>query len=474
MKKFKASLAALLAVCSLLGLAGCSEKNEQSPNDGGASQSTSSEIPSSSSSNESANSDQNGSQSSVSENDNSSRETGSSGEVPESGSQTPEQKPDGGNEDKTQDLSNKLTNSNTENSIRVFDKISADKENSMLSPLSLNMALGLLEARAKGNTKAQFDSYLQTNDYADFAESYIKRVSDVLTKEERKGEYSNYPRSTVEIANSFWANSGLPLKDAYKKTVAEKFGAEIQNVDFGNSEETLKKINGWVNEKTHEMIPSILNSCDDSMEAVLINTVYFESPWNHMEWIVDEGDEGFTLLDGTVKQVRLMRSYGDYYYENGSATAFSRSYDNGLEFVGILPKKSGDFTLESLDIPTLLESCTDRYYVTAKMPRLDFESEFSLNDALMEAGLTDMFGGADFSDISSSPLMVSDVIQKTKLELDENGTKAAAVTAEIMTGGGPSYDGKREVFLDRPFAFLIYDSEQDQILFMGKVTNVDK
>lgn len=362
-----------------------------------------------------------------------------------------------------------LTDNNTVNSIRLFDAIIKDKKNAMFSPLSLNMALGLLEAGAEGETKAEIDSYLQTENFADFAERYMKRAREELTKTSGKDT------STVEIANSFWADNALSLKDEYKQRVGGKFGAEIKNLDFADKNNTIKEINRWVNNKTHKMIPSILDDYDDSLAAVLINTVYFESAW-YNKWDIDEKKtESFTLPDGTVKELPLMYNGGDRYFENDYATAFGCYYKNDLMFIGILPKESGEFTLESLDIPSLLESETYEYDVSAVMPRLNFESAFPLKEALIAAGLERVFDEdyADLSGISDEPLFLSDILQKTCLELDEKKTKAAAVTWGYLldNSAAPAPKERRTVRLDRSFAFLIYDSNEQQILFVGKVTD---
>lgn len=461
MKKFKASLAALLAVCSLLGLAGCSDRTEESPNDGGSPNSSSIIQSSSSASAPVVSSSSSGS----------SRDSFS-----ESSDTSSESEPV-----QTWKELEKYPQNNMENSIKIFDAAIGDQKNAMFSPLSLNMALGLVQAGAKGETKAQIDSYLNTEDYADFAGKYLEYADTYLTSEEKTYEWGKISANLLEIANSFWAGKELPLKDDYRKALSEKLGAEIQNVDFGKQEETLNKINGWVNEKTHEMIPSILDSCDESMKAMLINTVYFESDWSMIEWHIDESSlEDFTELDGTVKKVPLMRTNGDCYFENDKATAFSRKYRNGLEFIGILPKENGDFTLESLDIPSLLEKRYRNdgkyiYVIHAAMPRLNFESKFDLDSALKAAGIGDLFdeSKSDLSGASDSPLMITSVMQKTKLELDEYGTRAAAVTDGAMGGGGEAEIVEKDVTLNRPFAFLIYDSFQDQIVFMGKVTTLD-
>ncbi len=365
-----------------------------------------------------------------------------------------------------------LADNNTLNSIRLFDAISADKENAMFSPLSLNMALGLLEAGAEGETKAALESYLQTENFSDFAEAYMKLAREEYTF---KNEFRNQ-NNVLEIANSFWADHALPLKTDYKQRMSEKFDAEIQSVDFSDKEKTLNKINGWVNDKTHNMIPSVLGDYDDATAAILVNTVYFESAWLD-EWTVDEKDkEHFTLFDGTIKDIPLMYNDGHSYFENDKAAAFSCNYMNGLHFIGILPKETGEFTLEGLDIPSLLESETYDYDVSAVMPRFTFDTAFALKDALSAAGLSDIFDEncADFSGISEDELFVTEILQKTRIELDEYRTKASAATVGIMNGTAePMQREHKTVRLDRPFAFLIYDSEQDQILFMGKVTNID-
>jgi len=365
-----------------------------------------------------------------------------------------------------------LTADNMLTSVRLFDVISQGKDNSMFSPLSLNMALGLLAEGAGGGSKTALDTYLGTDNYSDFANGYMQIVESQYNY---KSDYDDGWKNVFELANSFWANNNLPFNEDYKNRLAEKFKAEVRNIDFGNKNKALGEINGWVSDKTHKMIPTIINDYSDNIAAVLINTIYFESAWAD-EWAINEDSKDtFTLLDGTAKEIPLMHNGCNSYFENDKATAFSCRYLNGLEFIGILPKQTGDFTIESLDIPSLLGSESFEYDVHAAMPRLEFETEIPLAETLKAFGLSELFDpeNADFSGISEVPLFVSDVLQKTKLELDENGTKAAAVTAITMDAAGamPVEREKKEVTLDRPFAFMIYDSAENQIVFLGKVTD---
>lgn len=364
----------------------------------------------------------------------------------------------------------KLTESGVENSILLFDRISEGKEQSMFSPLSLDMALGLVQSGTSGETKTEIDAYLGTDNYANYAESYMKTVRDKYNSESHGGKYEN----VFEIGNSFWANKDIKFNDEYKNGISDKFGAMIENADFSDKEKTLKAVNQWCAEKTHKMIPEILSDYDENSAAFLINTVYFESGWSK-EWnVYSDSKETFTKADGSAVDIPFMYNNLGTYFDNGKAEAFSAHYRNGLEFIGILPKSEGDFTLESLDIPTLLENRTVEYDVEAKMPRLNFESEFPLNDALKAAGIKQMFYSdkADFSVMSGEPLYISDTLQKTKLELDEYGARAAAATALIAAAGAYVKKETREVCLDRPFAFLIYDPNEEQIIFIGKVLAV--
>ena len=375
----------------------------------------------------------------------------------------------------------KLTSDNVVNSARLFDAMSKDKDNSMFSPLSLNMVLGMLESGAGGSTKSSLQQYLQKDNYADFAEDYTAHVRDDLNREE--GWLFDKYKDVFEIANSLWTGKAFPISEDYKKTVSDKFGAEVQNVDFGNAKNAAKSINKWTSDKTHKMIPEIVKEeqLEADTAAVLVNTVYFESGWVD-EWVINEDNkQSFTLIDGSTKEIPLMFNSCDVYYENDKATAFGCYYKNGMQFIGILPKESGEFSLEGLDIPSLLASANSKDYdVGAKMPRLNFESDFPLAETLKAAGLEVMFdpNSADFTKMQGIDgddvrlFYVSDIFQKTKLELDEYGTKAAAVTAAIVVGNAmPEPKEIRRVTLDRPFAFLIYDEQQGQIAFMGKVTN---
>ena len=358
----------------------------------------------------------------------------------------------------------------------LLDQVYAENgENTLVSPLSLNVALGLVAEGASGKTARELYQYLGREDYADWVNEYMTYAEGL------KSEGSEFSKYTFQykLANSIWIKEGETLNKDYKKLVQNKFRAEAENVDFvGKADETAKKINSWCDKHTEGLIKEVVNAkmFTSDLMAVLVNSVYFESPWSE-NWNV--GDHEFTNLKGEKTTQEMLFDTVDTYYENQYCTAFSKNYYNGFQFIGILPKQEGDFQLSDLDLKSLLESKTYDYDVKAIAPKLDFDcTAKNIIDILKAEGVTLPFDGnqAEFERlIDGQSLYISAILQKCKIELDEEGTRAAAVTAIFMdkaTAVAPEIRETKEVYLDRPFAFLIYDSENDQIVFAGKVTNV--
>ena len=358
-----------------------------------------------------------------------------------------------------------------QNSVKMTDLLSAEAsgKNIMFSPTSLNFALGMIAEGAKGETKEILDDYLGTNDFAAYAKEYLDKIKAYNTEDESYGY-----QSKVKIADAVWVDNGLTLQEKFKNTVSDSFGAEVEAVDFSAAEKTCDVINSWCDKNTEGLIPKIITPdlINDNTGLCLTNSLYFESGWSGEPWNVSDTEESF----GEKEKTKYMTCTGDRYYENDKATAFGRDYANGLNFIGILPNDEGDFNLENLDIGGLLKSNPEYDEVDCKMPKLNFETSTVLNDILSSLGLNNLFSSnADFSGIADQNVNVDTILQKTKLELDENGTKAAAVTAVTMECMSAAVENEpiiKTVELTRPFAFLIYDRSNDEILFIGKVTSI--
>lgn len=370
-----------------------------------------------------------------------------------------------------EDVAEDLTCYNMGISIQTVDKIAEMQsgQNIMFSPTSLNFALGMLQSGAKGKSKDVLSDYLGTDDFASYAKSYMNRIQDFNT-DDKANDY----QTKLNIANAVWVDNQIALKDEFEDAVSDYFSATTENLDFSKAEEASQIINDWCDEKTEHLIPEIVTpDALNNIGLCLTNSLYFESGWDGDPWTVEAEEDDFGSNE---EKTTYMTCEADQYYENDQATAFARSYVNGLQFIGILPKEDGDFTLEDLDIPGLLESEPDYASVNARMPKLDYTTSVELTDILSSLGLEQIFSDtADFSGISDVPTFVGSIIQKTNLQLDENGTKAAAVTAAMIEcmAALPEEEPK-EVNLNRPFAFLIYDTEAKESLFMGKVVTMQQ
>lgn len=348
------------------------------------------------------------------------------------------------------------------------------KDNTMFSPLSLDMAIALVAEGAED--KECFSRFLGRNNYSEFAAKYFSRME--YLNQDAQFSYMNY-KTLFEIANAVYVDTEYMLQDKYLEAT-RKYNAETTTLDFSDKVLSVNTINKWAAEKTHDMIPAIIQESNlkDNTMMLALNAIYFESPWSK-SWIVGNPND-FTLFDGTKLNVPMIQAKNKLYYENDKATAFGSRYMNGFVFIGILPKAEGEFNVQDLDIDSLLESESTEYVVNSTMPKFKFENTTGdLMNYLTTLGYGEMFEEnalpyiASMNDENAS-LNISGIIQADAIELDENGTKAAAVTAIMVetTGITETPPEEKTVILDRPFAFLIYDPEMKQIVFMGKVVSL--
>ncbi len=339
--------------------------------------------------------------------------------------------------------------------------------NSMLSPASLYAAIGLAANGAEGKTLEQIEQFL-----------------GMSTKNTNKVYQSLQDDSVLKTANSVWyrdkANNlkagSLTPKKEFRNTAENFYHAEFFECDF-TSPSTVGRMNQWASGHTDGMIPEIVSSLEPNTAMALLNALLFEGLWIQPYDKSQVKEEAFTLFDGSAIQAEMLCSKESVYMENDKAVGFMKAYQDGYSFAAVLPKKTGAFTLEELSLDTLLESASSGYEVYTKLPKFSFSSGDSLVELLKEAGVTDAFqeGTADFSKLfdEETPIWIGDVVQKTKIELSESGTKAAAVTSVMFMARAAMIPEtmRREVYLDRPFAFLIMKDNLEIPLFVGVVEN---
>ena len=342
---------------------------------------------------------------------------------------------------------------------------SADGENVLVSPLSVLSALALAENGADGATLAQMEQVtgMSVDELTDTLQAYGMLDDD----------------GPLSVANSVWLrdSDGLVVEDDFLETCGGRLGAQVFSAPFDDS--TVADVNAWISEKTHEMIPQMLNQISGDAQVLLVNALAFEGGWEDPFDSELTSPDTFTREDGTERDVTMMRATENDYLESELATGFIKPYEGyDYAFVGLLPAEgvSVEELLASLDGDALEELLTPVAGAAAEIGLPEFTSSYEaeLTDALRSLGMTDAFDAtcADFSRMGTSeqgPLYVGSVLHKTFVDVNEEGTRAAAATTVSMDGAAApgSPIEYHEVILDRPFVYLIVDLRCDLPVFVG-------
>lgn len=374
-------------------------------------------------------------------------------------------------------LSEDMNNAYLNFSIELFKRSLTEGENSLISPASAEFALAMALNGADGDTLTEMLTVLCPGASTEEINTFVQDLNSMLT-------YSK--GAEIHIANSMWSNESILgdcLNETYANTLKETMNAEAHMLPFDDAAVT--EINNWVNTNTDGMIPSLIKEIDPATAMYLINAMTFEGEWEeaYKEHQINESGI-FTNASGEEETARMLRETGEYYLENDDATGFIKYYE-GREyaFMAMLPKEEGaiedyvaDMTAE--DYMEFYDSLTTEYDVVTELPCFSYSYDTLMNDALKDMGMPTAFteGIADFSLMVTDEtvnLYISKVIHKTYIELNEEGTKAAAVTGvEMQNEMAPAPKELKEVILDRPFVYAIVDAKTGIPVFIGTLNSV--
>ncbi|MBR5372541.1 MAG: hypothetical protein IK130_10045 [Oscillospiraceae bacterium] len=376
----------------------------------------------------------------------------------------------------------------TANLLKAVAKEKGTEKNMLISPYSVAMALAMTTNGAKGDTLAEMEKVLGDKlDIAKLNDSYLKILLD--TQQNMK-DYS----AKLDIANSIWYH-----QDPERIKVPEQFLRNTVNYYHASAyaakdfdEPVINDINSWVFQNTHGMINGILPKPQSPYDyadvvMILVNALAFEADWSVKFRDDQVVMRDFTLQDGTKFKADMMYCEESDYFESEKAVGFKKYYDGWkYSYIGILPNE--DITVENYianldekELETFLGSATDKYELHISMPKYSYDFDASLKEPLINMGMPTAFDDsvADFTGLDESGTLertaISDVLHKTYIKVDQNGTKAGAVTAVIMakaTSVGPS--NIKNVNLDRPFLYMIYDEEAKLPVFIGTVMQPDE
>jgi serpin B len=350
--------------------------------------------------------------------------------------------------------------------------------NTLVSPLSVLLALTMTANGAVGQTLAEMEAVLGRGIRLDDLNEMLKAYVNNLPSAES---------SSLNIANSIWYDDErFTVIEEFLEFNKKHFNAQIISADFDDPN-VIEQINDWVSEKTEEMITQIIEEIDVDTLMYLINAIAFDA-----EWAVKYDDSAvrkrdFNTADGRKQNVDFLWSLESQLIEMDNAIGFVKPYKgNHYSFAAILPDEGieiADFiagmTAESF--ARAVSSPKSTYGgVSAALPKFSFEYDISMVDVLSAMGMPTAFSrmGANFRRLGlpkppHDNIFVSDVIHKTFIEVDQVGTRAGAVTAVIMAGADSVPPPPVPVILDRPFVFAIMDNSTDLPIFIGTLLEID-
>lgn len=365
---------------------------------------------------------------------------------------------------------------NTQFGFSLFNEIrtTEQNENIFISPFSVSVALAMTLNGASGETEQAMVNTLQLQglDSEAINAGYAGLRQVLLTSD---------PKVILTIANSLWARQDVPFKQDFLQRNTQFFGAEVSTLDFTDPN-TLNTINQWVNTNTNGKISKILDEINPAAVLFLINAIYFKGSWQTEFDPLHTRDGAFHLATGGEKQVAMMTRTGDYqYYENYEENfhAISLPYGDGrISMYIFLPRRESNFNtlLDNLNAENW-ENWMSQFReqeVLLAMPKFKLEYEKMLNNPLESLGMGIAFapGLADFSRMATletlgKNLYIGEVLHKAVVEVNEEGTEAAAVTSVGVraTSVPPAF------IVDQPFFFAIRDNDTKTVLFMGIVAD---
>ena len=373
------------------------------------------------------------------------------------------------------DAQHEMVNNNNSFAFSLYNK-TMGMNSRVVSPLSVTYLMSMLANGADGETQQQIlatlgwagegiqqPSLQDINDYSRMLIEKTARLDKAVT---------------VEIANYVAVNKEFKLNSKFQKSVERDYKAGVESLNF-TSPSTLKRINDWCNDRTHGMIPSIINELDPDAVSYLMNAIYFNGTWKDKFSKEETKQEMFRGYTRDIQYVDMMHRHGEYFYADGDGySAVSIPYGNGAFRMTVILPSEGSFlrdVMASMDGGKFqaLQRSMEKCNVDLKIPRFTTEVDLPLNDIISALGAPLIFSPqADFSQFARGDFYVSKMFQKAKIEVSEEGTKAAAVTAAIMMMSAVRPEKKRNVVFhaDSPFAYIISENSTGSIYFMGQYT----
>ena len=361
----------------------------------------------------------------------------------------------------------------TDFALRLFKASMEEGENTLISPLSVLVALSMTANGADNETLTQMQNVLGMP-----IEQLNTWIQDYMSNLPEEEKYK------LSLANSIWFidDERFTVNRDFLQTNADYYGADIYRAAFDDA--TCKEINKWVEDNTDGMIKDILDQIPQDAVMYLINALAFDAEWQEIYFDHQVREGTFTTENGETRDVDMMHSEENKYLEDEHATGFIKYYkDRKYAFAALLPAEGirvSDYaaSLNGEHLNDLLKNAKSAVVYTS-IPKFETEYDVEMSTVLAGMGMPDAFSGAaaDFSKLGESTagnIFISRVLHKTFIRVDERGTKAGAATVvEMNDEAALEIEDPKQVFLDRPFVYMLIDCETNLPFFIGTMMDVE-
>ncbi len=367
-------------------------------------------------------------------------------------------------------IDNALTDANNQfafNFLQKIDNLETEKENYMVSPVSASLALSMTYNGAASLTQAEFENVLG---YEDFTPEEINEINRSII------DGLQNANGTFDIANSIWYRDGFAVKQNFLDVNQTYYDAQVQGLNFADP--TSKDIiNDWVSDNTQGKIETILDEIPTDAVMYLINALYFKNNWQYEFDPADNLMLDFYDEDGiSLGKKEMMRQQADlqYYEHEDLFTSVQLPYQDGGFTMTVFVPQDGKTTADVIDAMDSQawndwQANYEEKDIMLTLPKFKFAYKNKLNDELQNMGLESAFSNADFTNIADAQLAISEVMQKTFIDVNETGTEAAAVTSVGIAITSVDPDAPIYMTMNQPFIFIISDKATNSICFTGRI-----
>lgn len=373
-----------------------------------------------------------------------------------------------------------IVSGNSQFAVDIYQELVDENENQMLSPYSISTALAMVYTGSDGNTATELQNVMGygINNNA-FHQTYNQLTNSI------EQNVSSPANSEVNVVNKIWRSTGLSFLPAFEATMNNEYLAPVVATDFSQSAAARQQINNWVDQETHQLIPELLPTgfITDQTASVLVNAVYFKADWEHQFAPGMTHAQQFKTTSSTVSadmMSDLIPTNTLRFTEDADAEVLELFFkDKQSSMVVILPKDQNmginDFVQQKLSKTKVDQWFDDLAYPTPnnsnfsiQLPKWSFDNDFDLVTTLKALGINDAFlpNVCNLSKMADAPLFVEQIKHKTVISTDEGGVEAAGSTA-VGIGVTSAPPVARTITANRPFVFIIKDTETNSILFIG-------